>query len=272
MRKLPNIKHIVAVASGKGGVGKSTTAVNLAIALTKEGARTGILDADIYGPSQPTMLGINDRPEVKNGKTVLPIVAHGIQSMSIGYLVDETSPMVWRGPMVSMALQQLLHDTHWENLDYLIIDLPPGTGDVQLTLSQKIPVDGAVVVTTPQDLALMDARRAYEMFRKVNVATLGIIENMSTHTCTKCGHEEDIFGKGGAQKMARKYGLEILGSLPLDIKIREQTDSGVPTVIEEPKSKTTKTYREIAKRIMEKLSLQNETISGKFPKIVIKND
>lgn len=266
---LPNIKHIIAIASGKGGVGKSTTAVNLALAFAKEGARTGLLDADIYGPSQPMMLGTTQAPELKGQKTLTPVMSHGIQSMSIGYMIDENSPMVWRGPMASMALQQLLHDTHWDNLDYLIIDLPPGTGDIQLTLAQKIPVSGAVIVTTPQDLALLDARRAYEMFRKVNVPVLGIVENMSIHTCSECGHQERIFGEGGGERLAHQYGIELLGSLPLDMRIREQTDGGKPTVVAEPKSASAKMYREIARKIAEKLSLQTK---DKFPTITIKND
>jgi ATP-binding protein involved in chromosome partitioning len=220
--KIPSIKNIIAIASGKGGVGKSTTAVNLALAMSKEGARVGILDADIYGPSQPLMLGVTEQPEVKD-KKISPILKHGIQSMSIGYLVDDKAAMVWRGPMVSAALQQLLNDTLWDNVDYLVIDLPPGTGDIQLTLAQKIPVNGAVIVTTPQDLALLDARRAYEMFRKVNVPVLGVVENMSLHTCSQCGHQESIFGEGGGKRLAEQYGLDFLGALPLDIQIREQT-------------------------------------------------
>lgn len=272
MKTLPNVKNIIAIASGKGGVGKSTTAVNLAIALAQEGANTGILDADIYGPSQPTMLGVKERPNLKDQKTLQPVMAHGLQSMSIGYLIDETAPMVWRGPMVSMALQQLLHDTHWDDLDYLIIDLPPGTGDIQLTLAQKIPVTGAIIVTTPQDLALMDARRACEMFRKVHVPVLGVIENMSIHICSKCGHHESIFGEGGGKHLAERYDVELLGSLPLDIHIRQQTDGGKPITISNPKNPISQKYHHIAKRIIEKLSLQTEESSGKFPSIVIKND
>jgi ATP-binding protein involved in chromosome partitioning len=270
-KKLPNIKHIIAVASGKGGVGKSTTAVNLALALAEEGMRVGILDADIYGPSQPLMLGASERPETKD-KKITPIIRHGIQSMSIGYLVDEKAAMVWRGPMVSAALQQLLNDTQWDNLDYLVIDLPPGTGDIQLTLAQKIPVSGAVIVTTPQDLALLDARRACEMFRKVNVPVLGVVENMSIHICSQCGHQESIFGEGGGKHLAEQYGIELLGALPLDIHIREQTDSGKPTVVAAPDSANAGIYRNIAKKVMEKLSLQEVDSSGKFPKITIQND
>jgi ATP-binding protein involved in chromosome partitioning len=272
MQKLSNVKNIIAIASGKGGVGKSTTAVNLAIALEKEGARSGILDADIYGPSQPMMLGVQERPNIRDKKMMQPIMAHGIQSMSIGYLIDENAPMVWRGPMVSMALQQLLNDTQWDHLDYLIIDLPPGTGDIQLTLAQKIPVDGAIIVTTPQDLALLDAKRAAEMFQKVHVPILGVIENMSYHVCSKCGNEESIFGEGGGKRLSEKYAVELLGALPLDIRIRQETDSGTPTVIANPESAHAKTYREMAKKIMNKLSLQKVSSSGKFPTIVIQND
>lgn len=270
-KSIPNVKHIIAIASGKGGVGKSTTAVNLALALAHEGAQAGILDADIYGPSQPLMLGTQDRPEVQD-KRIKPIIRHGIQSMSIGYLVDEKTAMVWRGPMASMALQQLLNDTQWDNLDFLVIDLPPGTGDIQLTLAQKIPVTGAVIVTTPQDLALLDARRACEMFRKVNVPVLGVVENMSIHICSNCGHKEHIFGEGGGKQLAEQYGIEFLGALPLDMHIREQTDGGKPTVAAAPKSANGKIYRTIAKRIIEKVSLQESGTSSKFPKIIIQND
>jgi ATP-binding protein involved in chromosome partitioning len=272
MKGLPQVKNIIAVASGKGGVGKSTTSVNLALALAKEGARVGILDADIYGPSQPSMLGIYEPPEPKDPKVLYPIVRHGLQSMSIGYLIDTHSAMVWRGPMVSTALQQLLNDTRWDNLDYLVIDLPPGTGDIQLTLAQKIPVSGALIVTTPQDLALLDARRAIEMFRKVNIPILGIVENMSTHICSSCGHEERIFSAGGGEELAKHYNVELLGALPLDIQIREQTDSGVPPVIAEPEGKYAKLYRDIARRLAAKLSLQMKDYSSKFPTIVIKSD
>ena len=272
IKGLPHVKNIIAVASGKGGVGKSTTSVNLAIALAQEGSRVGILDADIYGPSQPMMLGAAETPELKDKKTLLPIVRHGIQSMSIGYLIGETAPMVWRGPMVSTALQQLLNDTMWDALDYLIIDLPPGTGDIQLTLAQKIPVSAAVIVTTPQDLALLDARRAHEMFRKVNVPVLGVIENMSTHICSQCGHEEAIFGAGGGQSLSDQYNIELLGSLPLDIQIREQTDNGTPTVAQSPESQNASKYREIARKVAAKLSLQARDYSNKFPNIVIKHD
>jgi len=272
MQILPQVKNIIAVASGKGGVGKSTTSVNLALALAKTGARTGILDADIYGPSQPTMLGVQEKPILTDKKMLQPIVAHGLQSMSIGYLIDEKTPMVWRGPMVSMALQQLLKDTQWDNLEYLVIDLPPGTGDIQLTLAQKIPVSGAVIVTTPQDLALLDARRAYEMFHKVQVPVLGIIENMSMHRCSACGHIEPIFGEGGGQKLADQYGLTLLGALPLDQQIRTDTDSGFPLVVKDPEHPISKIFSEIADQIITKLSLQSRPSSGNFPDIVIQND
>lgn len=272
LKRLPNVKNIIAIASGKGGVGKSTTAVNLAIAFAKEGAKAGILDADIYGPSQPTMLGVTAPPDMRDKKTLMPVVAHGVQSMSIGYLIEESSPMVWRGPMVSMAVQQLLHDTHWDNVDYLVIDLPPGTGDVQLTLAQKIPITGAVIVTTPQDLALLDARRAYEMFRKVSVPVFGVIENMSIHVCSKCGHQERIFGEGGGEELAKKYQIDLLGALPLDSKIREQTDGGHPTVAADPDGAYAKIYREIAKRIMQKSAAEAAVSSKHFPEILIKND
>lgn len=268
---LPNIKNIIAVASGKGGVGKSTTAVNLALALAAEGATVGILDADIYGPSQPQMLGINARPESTDGKSMEPLEAHGIQAMSIGFLVDVDTPMVWRGPMVTGALEQLLRETRWKDLDYLVIDLPPGTGDIQLTLSQKIPVTGAVIVTTPQDIALLDARKGLKMFEKVGIPILGIVENMSTHICSNCGHEEHIFGAGGGAAMCKDYNVDLLGSLPLDIKIREQSDGGKPTVIAEPDSQIAKTYKEIARTVGIKLSQQALDHSSKFPNIVIQN-
>lgn len=270
-KPIPQVKHIIAIASGKGGVGKSTTAVNLALALAALGAKTGILDADIYGPSQPLMLGSAEKPQIQD-KKMLPIKRYGIQAMSIGYLVEEKSPMVWRGPMVSMALQQLLHDTQWEDLDYLIIDLPPGTGDIQLTLAQKIPVSGAIIVTTPQDLALLDVRRAYEMFRKVNVPVLGIIENMSFHICSTCGHEEAIFGEGGGLRLAEQYGIDLLGQLPLDIHIREHTDQGKPTVVADPEGAIAKKYHVIAHKVMEKMTQQKDSPKTKFPKIVIRND
>lgn len=271
-RQLPNIKNIIAIASGKGGVGKSTTAVNLALAFKQEGYRTGLLDADIYGPSQPLMLGVTTLPASKDKQKLSPILAHDLQTMSIGYLVDQQAAMVWRGPMVSMALQQLLNDTEWDNLDYLIVDLPPGTGDIQLTLAQKIPVTGVVIVTTPQDLALLDARRAYEMFRKVNIPTLGIIENMSIHICSQCGHAETIFGEGGGARLAKQYALELLGQLPLDIHIREHTDQGTPTVAIEPEGVHAQTYRQIAKKIVTQLTAQSASNTTLFPVIEIKND
>lgn len=269
---LENVKNIIAVASGKGGVGKSTTSVNLALALAAEGARVGVLDADIYGPSQPRMLGASQRPESSDGKSIEPIESYGIQSMSIGFLIDEEEPMIWRGPMVTQALQQMLGDTNWDNLDYLVIDLPPGTGDIQLTLSQKVPVSGAVIVTTPQDISLLDARKALKMFEKVQVPVLGVVENMSTHICSQCGHEEHIFGSGGGQSMADQYGVNMLGSLPLDISIREDADSGQPSVIKDPDSDISMAYRTIARRIAANLARQGKDYSSAFPNIVIKND
>ncbi len=269
---LPNVKNTIAVASGKGGVGKSTTSINLALALQAEGATVGILDADIYGPSQPRMLGLKGKPDTTDGKTVEPKVSYGVQSMSIGYLIEEDTPMIWRGPMVTGALEQLLNDTNWQELDYLIIDLPPGTGDIQLTLCQKIPVSGAVIVTTPQDIALLDARKALKMFEKVNVPVLGIIENMSTHICSQCGHEEHIFGSGGGDQMAKQYDVDLLGSLPLDIRIREGVDNGKPTVAIEPDSEIAMNYRDIARRTAAKLAIQSKDYTNKFPKIVIENN
>lgn len=271
LKPLPGVKNIIAVASGKGGVGKSTTAVNLALALCAEGARVGLLDADIYGPSQPRMLGSSERPESPDGKSLNPVVSHGVQSMSIGYLIEEETPMVWRGPMVTQALEQLLRDTRWRNVDYLVIDLPPGTGDTQLTLSQKVPVSGAIIVTTPQDIALLDARKGLRMFEKVEVPVLGIVENMSIHICSKCGHEEHIFGEGGGKRMAAQYDVPFLGSLPLDIRIREETDNGRPTVAAEPDSRIAGLYRDIARRAAARLSLQAKNYSHKFPSIVIQN-
>ena len=271
VKAFTNIKNIIAIASGKGGVGKSTTAVNLALALSAEGANAGILDADIYGPSQPRMLGAQQKPQTLDGKSMEPVISHGIQSMSIGYLVDEESPMIWRGPMVTQALEQLLRDTNWRDLDYLVVDLPPGTGDTQLTLAQKIPVSGAVIVTTPQDIALLDARKALKMFEKVDVPVLGIIENMSTHICSKCGHEEHVFGEGGGQRMASQYGVDLLGSLPLDISIRENADGGHPSVIADTDGQVAQIYRDIARRVAAHLSLQAKDYSAKFPNIVIQN-
>ncbi|MCI0401352.1 MAG: iron-sulfur cluster carrier protein ApbC [Gammaproteobacteria bacterium] len=269
---LPNIKNVIAVASGKGGVGKSTIAVNLALALQAEGATVGILDADIYGPSLPRMLGCHGKPETTDGKSVQPKVSYRVQSMSIGYLIDEETPMIWRGPMVTQALQQLLTDTNWDNVDYLVVDLPPGTGDIQLTLCQKIPVSGAVIVTTPQDIALADARKALKMFEKVNVPVLGIVENMSVHVCSQCGHEEHIFGEGGALRMAKQYGVALLGALPLETRIREGVDSGRPTVAMDPDSRASQIYHEIARRVGAKLSLQAKDYTSKFPKIVIQKN
>lgn len=272
LKPIDNVKNIIAVASGKGGVGKSTTAVNLALALAQEGATVGILDADIYGPSQPRMLGITGKPESPDGNTLEPMKNYGLQAMSIGFLVDEETPMIWRGPMVTQALEQLLNDTNWAALDYLVIDLPPGTGDTQLTLAQKVPVSGAVIVTTPQDIALLDARKGFKMFEKVEVPILGIIENMSTHICSNCGHEEHIFGSGGGQNMSDQYDVEFLGALPLDIRIREETDGGRPTVITEPDSKISQIYRQIARKTAAKLSLQAKNYAAKFPNIVIQNN
>ncbi|ACT48429.1 iron-sulfur cluster carrier protein ApbC [Methylotenera mobilis] len=268
---LPNVKNIIAVASGKGGVGKSTTSVNLALALAVEGASVGLLDADIYGPSQPQMLGISGRPESLDGKSMEPMEAHGIQAMSIGFLIDTDTPMVWRGPMVTGALEQLLRDTKWRDLDYLVIDLPPGTGDIQLTLAQKIPVTGAIIVTTPQDIALLDARKGLKMFEKVSIPILGIVENMSTHICSNCGHEEHIFGAGGGELMAKDYNVDLLGSLPLDIDIRLQADSGKPTVTANPDSKVANIYKEIARKAAIKIANASLDYSGKFPNIVIQN-
>jgi len=272
LKPIDNVKNIIAVASGKGGVGKSTTAVNLALALSAEGARVGILDADIYGPSQPRMLGISGRPESKDGNSLEPMNSYHLQAMSIGFLIDEETPMIWRGPMVTQALEQLLNDTNWADLDYLVIDLPPGTGDTQLTLAQKVPVSGAVIVTTPQDIALLDARKGLKMFQKVEVPVLGIVENMSIHICSQCGHEEHIFGSGGGQSMAEQYGVDLLGSLPLDIHIREETDSGKPTVVAQPDSRVTQIFREIARKTAAKLSLQAKDYAAKFPRIVIQNN
>ena len=266
---LPEVKNIIAVASGKGGVGKSTTSVNLALALQAEGATVGILDADIYGPSQPRMLGISGKPDTRDGKYLVPKLAHGIQCMSIGFMIEEDTPMIWRGPMVTQALQQLLNETAWDALDYLIIDLPPGTGDIQLTLCQRVPVSAALIVTTPQDIALLDARKALKMFEKVAVPVLGIVENMSTHICSQCGFEEPIFGTGGGQSMAEQYQVPLLGQLPLDIRIRREADAGVPTVIAEPESRIAATYCEIARKAAARLSRQARNKSLGFPNIVI---
>jgi ATP-binding protein involved in chromosome partitioning len=271
VKLVPGVKNIIAVASGKGGVGKSTTAVNLALALAAEGASVGVLDADIYGPSQPTMLGITGRPESKDGKRIEPMTGHGVQAMSIGFMIDVETPMVWRGPMVTQALEQLLNQTNWHDVDYLVVDLPPGTGDIQLTMAQRVPVTGAVIVTTPQDIALMDARKGLKMFEKVNIPILGVVENMSLHICSKCGHEENIFGSGGGDRMSKDYGIDLLGSLPLDIKIREQADSGTPTVVADPGGRVAEIYRQIARRVAIKIAEKQQDHSALFPKIVVQN-
>ncbi|MCX7180004.1 MAG: iron-sulfur cluster carrier protein ApbC [Proteobacteria bacterium] len=271
VKLIPEVKNIIAIASGKGGVGKSTTAVNLALALVAEGARVGLLDADIYGPSQPQMLGIEGRPDSLDGKSLQPMLAHGLQAMSIGFLIDPETPMVWRGPMVTQALQQLLNDTRWNDVDYLVIDLPPGTGDIQLTLAQQVPVTGAIIVTTPQDIALLDARKGLKMFEKVGIPILGIVENMSLHICSKCGNEEHIFGSGGGGRMANDYQVDMLGSLPLDIKIREQVDCGRPTVVADPHGRIAEIYCDIARRVAIKVAEQAKDMSSKFPNIVVQN-
>lgn len=271
IKLMPNVKNIIAVASGKGGVGKSTTAVNLALALAAEGAEVGLLDADIYGPSQPMMMGIAGRPESADGKTMEPLENYGVQVSSIGFMIDPDSPMVWRGPMVTQALQQLLELTNWRDLDYLIVDMPPGTGDIQLTLSQKVPVTGAVIVTTPQDIALLDARKGLKMFEKVGIPILGIVENMSTHVCSNCGHAEAIFGAGGGEKMCGEYGVEFLGGLPLTMAIREQADSGKPTVVADPDGKIAAIYKEIARKVAVSVADKAKDMSSKFPTITVQN-
>jgi ATP-binding protein involved in chromosome partitioning len=250
-------------------VGKSTTAVNLALALAAEGASVGILDADIYGPSQPMMLGITGRPESKDGKSIEPMTGHGIQASSIGFLIDVDTPMVWRGPMVTQALEQLVKDTRWRDVDYLIVDMPPGTGDIQLTLAQKVPVTGAIIVTTPQDIALIDARKGLKMFEKVGIPIIGIVENMSVHICSKCGHSEPIFGTGGGERMSKEYGVELLGRLPLDINIREQADSGKPTVVADPDGPVAEIYRAIARRVAVRIADSAKDMTSKFPNIVV---
>ncbi len=269
VKTLPGVKNTIAVASGKGGVGKSTTAVNLALALRDEGATVGLLDADIYGPSQPRMLGCPGRPDSRDGKSMEPKENYGIQSISIGHLIEEDTPMIWRGPMATSALEQLLRETNWREVDYLVIDLPPGTGDIQLTLCQKVPLSGALIVTTPQDIALLDARKALKMFEKVDVPVLGIVENMSVHVCTQCGHAEHIFGAGGGAGMAAQYGVDLLGALPLDIKIRQGVDEGRPTVETDPESAATQIYRDVARRVTAKLARRARDFSGRFPNIVI---
>ncbi|PWQ94014.1 iron-sulfur cluster carrier protein ApbC [Leucothrix arctica] len=269
LKRIEGIKNIIAIASGKGGVGKSTTAANLALALSADGAKVGVLDADIYGPSQPRMLGMSGTPESKDGSTLEPMENFGIKAMSIGFLVEEDTPMIWRGPMVTQALEQMLRDTNWGDLDYLIVDLPPGTGDAQLTLSQKIPVSGAVIVTTPQDIALLDARKGLAMFEKVAVPVLGIVENMSIHICTECGHAEHIFGEGGGERMSKDFDVDFLGSLPLDINIRQQADDGKPSVISDPDGKISEMYHDISRTMAAKLAEKSKDYSNKFPNIVI---
>lgn len=271
VKLLPGVKNVIAVASGKGGVGKSTTAVNLALALAAEGARVGMLDADIYGPSLPMMLGIDGRPESADGQTMEPLEGHGLQANSIGFLIEQDNPMVWRGPMVTSALEQLLRQTNWHDLDYLIVDMPPGTGDVQLTLSQKVPVTGAVIVTTPQDIALLDAKKGLKMFEKVGIPILGIVENMAVYCCPNCGHVEHIFGHGGGEKMCADYGVDLLGSLPLNLSIREQADSGRPTVVAEPDSPVAEMYRAIARKVAIKVADKARDMTSKFPSIVVQN-
>lgn len=269
---LPSVKNIVAIASGKGGVGKSTTAVNIALAMAAEGARVGILDADIYGPSIPQMLGIADkRPQSGEKGGIVPLNGHGLQAISIGFMVDTETPMVWRGPMVSQALEQLVKDTLWDELDYLFVDMPPGTGDIQLTLSQKVPLTGAVIVTTPQDIALLDARRGLKMFEQVGVSILGLVENMSVYCCPQCGHKAPIFGEGGAKKMSADYEVEMLGHLPLSLSIREKADSGMPTVVSDPTSDTAQTYRDIAHKIAVTIAKKQKNFDSKMPNIVIQN-
>jgi ATP-binding protein involved in chromosome partitioning len=272
LQRLKQVKNIIAVASGKGGVGKSTTAVNLALGLAHEGAAVGLLDADIYGPSQPRMLGLaGERPSTKDGKTLIPLEAYGIKMISIGLLIDEEQPMVWRGPMATQALNQLLVDCDWGDLDYLIVDMPPGTGDIQLTLTQRVPVSGAVIVTTPQDIALLDARKGLKMFQKVDVPVLGIVENMSTHICSRCSHEEHIFGAGGGKRMAEQYGVDLLAELPLDIRIREHVDGGNPTVAAEPDSQLAHAYIDMARRVAACLVVQGLQSGAPIPEIVVEH-
>jgi ATP-binding protein involved in chromosome partitioning len=266
---LPKVKNVIAVASGKGGVGKSTTAVNLALALAAEGATVGILDADIYGPSQPMMMGISGRPESADGQTMEPLENYGVQVMSIGFLVDASDPMIWRGPMATQALEQLLRQTNWNEIDYLIVDMPPGTGDIQLTLSQRVPLTGAVIVTTPQDIALADARKGLKMFEKVGVPILGIVENMAVHVCTNCGHVEHIFGADGGKKMAAEYGVDYLGALPLNLSIREQADAGRPTVVSDPDGEIAGLYKSVARQVAVKVAQKAKDFSAKFPTISI---
>lgn len=269
---MPNVKNIIAVASGKGGVGKSTTAVNLALALAAEGAKVGILDADIYGPSQPMMMGVEGRPESSDGKTMDPLENYGVQVISIGFLIDRDEAMIWRGPMATQALEQLLRQTNWTDLDYLIVDMPPGTGDIQLTLSQRVPLTGAVIVTTPQDIALLDARKGIKMFEKVGVPILGIVENMAVHVCEKCGHVEHIFGVDGGKNMAAEYGMDYLGALPLNMSIRVQADSGMPTVVADPEGEIANLYKSVARQVAIKIAAKAKDFSSKFPSIKISKD
>ena len=269
---LPGVKNIIAVASGKGGVGKSTTAANLALALAAEGAAVGLLDADIYGPSQPMMMGIEGRPQSEDGKTMEPMENHGVQVMSIGFLVNQDEAMIWRGPMATQALEQLLRQTNWKELDYLIVDLPPGTGDIQLTLSLRVPMTGAVIVTTPQDIALLDARKGIKMFEKVGVPILGIVENMAVHVCSQCGHAEHIFGEGGGKRMADDYKMDYLGALPLDINIRLQADSGKPTVVADPDGSVAAIYKAVARQVAIKIAAKAKDFSARFPTITVSKD
>jgi ATP-binding protein involved in chromosome partitioning len=270
LKPLANVKNVIAVASGKGGVGKSTTAANLAIAWARQGAQVGLLDADIYGPSQPQMMGLSKaKPVSEDGKHFTPLRAHGVEVMSIGFMIDPEQPMAWRGPMVTQALTQLLGDTQWGALDYLVVDMPPGTGDIQLTLAQRVPVSGAVIVTTPQDIALLDARKGLKMFEKVDVRVLGVVENMSVHVCAQCGHVEHVFGSGGGARMAEQYGVQLLGELPLDIRIREDADGGSPTVAAEPDSPRTRAYLTMARRTAARLATLNRDYSRAFPKIIV---
>jgi len=262
LKPLPHARNVIAVGSGKGGVGKSTTAVNLALALAAEGLQVGVLDADVYGPSIPTMLGLSGKPDSPDGKSITPMRAHGIEAMSIGLLVGDDTPMIWRGPMATQALNQLLNDTRWDGLDILVVDLPPGTGDIQLTMAQKIPVAGAVVVTNPQEVATMDARKALKMFEKVEIPVLGLVENMAAHACSQCGHVEHIFGEGGAQWMSRQYGVPVLGSLPLEIGIREQGDAGVPVVVAQPESPAARAYRDLARALLARLAERPKVRTG----------
>jgi ATP-binding protein involved in chromosome partitioning len=272
LKPLANVKNIVAVASGKGGVGKSTTAANLALAWAAQGAKVGLLDADIYGPSQPLMMGLSGaKPVSDDGKHLTPLRAHGVEVMSIGFMIDQEQPMAWRGPMVTQALTQLLGDTNWGELDYLVVDMPPGTGDIQLTLAQRVPVSGAVIVTTPQDIALLDARKGLKMFEKVEVRVLGVVENMSMHVCSNCGHVEHVFGSGGGARMAAQYGVQLLGELPLDIRIREDADGGAPTVVAEPDSARAKAYFLMARRTAARLATLNKDYSRAFPKITVES-